>query len=460
MQKGRYMVTFCTYNRYLNNIESQLYKTMLIKKLPYILSTLLIALVIGCGTSNPLADEAESTYKDSNYEATLAAAEKSIEQYPGDPRGYFYKAIALGSLAEAEDVQERADYYTRMNKSFETAQAVADTIEDKPDEVNRIDATKQTYFRLEYDRGVKLFQDDSVMQTVENPLEQSIAHFNNATIILPENADGWNALSITNARNQNFAKAAEAKNKFMSLAADTSKKAIDYIQLGSFYRSTDQQEKAVEAFEMGQEQFPGNADLITNLASSYVAIGKPQQAIKVFEQLISANPDNPEYRLTMGSELYNQAFNAQESIKENNQKISALEKEGGKEDQISTLKKENEKLSSRADTYLTRAEEELKTALEHDPENASAYEVLGIIHQFKAQMVFEELGRTPNNQNEKAAALDKQGKQLLNDAMGYYEKAVEIDPENQNYWKKLFQIYAALGMDKKAQEAMEKAGMN
>jgi len=44
--------------------------------------------------------------------------------------------------------------------------------------------------------------------------------------------------------------------------------------------------------------------------------------------------------------------------------------------------------------------------------------------------------------------------------MKYYEIAAEIDPDNQEYWKNLFSIYTALGMDQKAEEAMQKAGMN
>jgi tetratricopeptide (TPR) repeat protein len=61
--------------------------------------------------------------------------------------------------------------------------------------------------------------------------------------------------------------------------------------------------------------------------------------------------------------------------------------------------------------------------------------------------------------NAKAAKLDKQAKDLLRKSMTNYEKAAELDPENPEYWRSLFQIYTTLGMDEKAAEAEKKAGM-
>ncbi len=44
--------------------------------------------------------------------------------------------------------------------------------------------------------------------------------------------------------------------------------------------------------------------------------------------------------------------------------------------------------------------------------------------------------------------------------MKYYEKATEIEPDNQDYWANLFRVYTSLGMDQKAEEAMKKAGLD
>ncbi len=51
------------------------------------------------------------------------------------------------------------------------------------------------------------------------------------------------------------------------------------------------------------------------------------------------------------------------------------------------------------------------------------------------------------------------GKDTIRQAQEYFEKAVEIEPDNKNYWRSLFEIYTFLGEDEKAQEAMEKADM-
>lgn len=444
---------------------------MLIKKLPHILVTLLVAFLVGCGgTTNPLIDQAKSNIETGNNEALLQNAEKSIEQYPGDPRGYFYKAVALGNIGESqENPADRTDYYIQMNETFETAKAVDDTTEGTADEMSRIAPTKQGHYNVEYEQGVNYLRDDSLKSTVENPLEWSMLHFKNATVILPDQPNGWNAYAITSAQNQDFESAAKAKEKYMSMAPDTSIKVVDYIQLGGFYSNLEKSEKAIAILEEGQKKFPKNADIISHLASNYISVGKPQKAIAVFEELVKENPENPEYRLKMGSEIFNQALALQDSLAANSKKILSLQEEyksaesSNKEEiknQIMELSDENKELQSLIDKYLDRSEEEVKKALEYGPEDAGAYETLGIIHRFRAQIVIDQYNRTPNDQPEKAAELDKKGKQLLRDAMGYYEKAVEIKPDNKNYWKNLFQIYATLGMDKKAQDAMEKAGLN
>ena len=43
--------------------------------------------------------------------------------------------------------------------------------------------------------------------------------------------------------------------------------------------------------------------------------------------------------------------------------------------------------------------------------------------------------------------------------MTNYEKAAELNPDDPKYWRSLYQVYVALGMDEKAKEAEKKAGM-
>ncbi len=443
--------------------------TMLMKKLPHLLVTLLVGILIGCGSSNPLADEAKSNIESQNPEAALESAEQSIQKYPNDPLGYYYKAVALGEIAgNEEDPAARTDYYERMNEAFTTAKAMADTMEESPGEIGRIPSVKNVLWQTEHNQGVKMARNDSLQETVEDPMGNSIQHLKNATVIQPDSALSWNVLSQVSTMNKNYEEAARAKARYIEMVPDTTVKPDDYIQLASFYYQTDEQQKVVEVFEKAQEQYPENQEIVSNLADSYNRIGEPEKAISTVERLVEQNPENPRFHLVLGTQIYQQALVLGDTVSANSDKILQLQRKlqkanGDQADQIkqqiAELEEENANLQPKVDKLTNRAEKELNLTLKYDSESASAYNTLGIIYQNKAKAVFDIRNRTTDD-NEKAKRLDEKGKELLRKSMGYYEKATEIEPENQEYWRSLFSIYTTLGMDKKAKEAMKKAGMN
>lgn len=440
---------------------------MFIKKLPHLLVTLLAAILIGCGSSNPMVEEAQNNLKGQDFEAAVASAEKSIEQFPGDPLGYYYKAVALGELAGSkEDPSERVDYYNEMNEAFETAKAIADTSENKPGEIENISGVRVAIWQNEFQQGVDLVTDDSVMNSVDNPTEKSLYHLRNATNIQPDSASTWNVLAQIAAQNQEFEEAVSAKEKYMGMISESEIDTVDYMHLGNYYFNLDNEEKVVETFEKGQERFPESEPIVTNLADAYGRAGQAKKSIATLQKLVEQDPDNAQYRLVTGTQIYQQALRLQDSAGTNSQKIMELQKKFNQaesseqeeiQSQIDELSAENEELLAEKEELTNQAEKEIKNALEIRPDDPAAYETLGVIYQNRAKALFDRRNRTADN--EEAAKYDEQGKEDIRQAMDYYEQAVELDPENENYWRSLFQIYTFLGMDEKAQEAMEKAGM-
>lgn len=440
---------------------------MLAKKLPYLLVTLLIGLIIGCGSSNPMVDEASSSIESQNYEQALSAAEKSIEQYPGDALGYYYKAVALGEIAgEKDDPSARVDFYKQMNEAFETAKTVADTSGEKPDEINRIDAVKNVLWQTEHNRGVKMATDDSLKQTVNQPLTLAEQHLENATIIQPDSALSWNVLAQVAGMNKSFERAASAKEHYVEMVPDSTLKPSDYIQWASYQYNLDNQQRITEIFEKAQTQFPANEDIVSNLADAYNRIGEPEKAISTVEKLVEQNPDNPRYQLVLGTQIYQKALTLNDSLTANSNQLLQLEKQlrnasGSEAEQIkqkiSKLEQKNQDLRPEINDLSNRAEKHLNKTIELDSDNDSAYNLLGVIYQNRAKAIFDQRNRTEDNK--KAQELDQQGKAQLKEAMKYYEKAAEIKPDKQEYWRSLFSIYTALGMNEKAEEAMQKAGM-
>lgn len=427
--------------------------------------TLLIGiLVAGCSSSNPYVDDAKSQMQDGNLQAALEAAQQSIKNQPQDPLGYYYQGVIYGDIAqEEEDPAARQEIYKKMNESFEQAQELASKMEDPPGELENLGAVKTTIWSNEHNRAIELATSDSLRKTMENPIEKAAQHLQNATIIMPDSVLSWDVLSEIQAMNNDIPAAIEAKEKVLKLKQKPSAK--DYNRLADFYRFEENYDQAITLLTKARQAYPDSVFLSEKLADSYMNDGQFEQAISTVEDLIERDPDNPQYHLALGTQLYQTVLKLNDSLSTNNDNIFELQQKlknnsgssSSIKQQISELQSVNESLQSRISNLTDRAVKELETVLEYRPDDASAYNTLGVIYQNKASALFEERNQTTDNK--KAAELDKQARENLQQAMKYYEKATEIEPNNKSYWESLYRVYVALGMDEKAKEAEKKAGM-
>ncbi|NGP75891.1 tetratricopeptide repeat protein [Balneolaceae bacterium YR4-1] len=431
----------------------------------YFVITLFVGMIAGCGSSNPFVDDAQSNIKDQNFQAALEAAEQSIQNQPNDPLGYYYKGVALGEIADTKEATARQEYYERMNDAFAQAEEMAAQAEDVPSEIERIPAVKNAVWQTEHNKAIEYASDDSVKNTVDNPLEISIAHLNNATTIQPDSVLSWDVKAQVYYMNDNVEGAVNSMEKVMELK--NSLEAEDYARMAGYYSLAEKPQEAIATLENGLEQYPENKDLATRLADGYTNAGQTDKAISTIEALIEQEPENPQFHLVLGTQIYKTVLTMSDTLKANSDQIFDLRQQmnqaSGNEasqikQQISELDSENTRLQQEINSLTERATKELNTVLEYRPNDATAYNTLGIIYQNKASALFDKRNRTDDNQM--AAKIDAQAKDALKQAMEYYESAAEIDPDNQEYWKNLFSIYTALGMDQKAEEAMQKAGMN
>ncbi len=424
-----------------------------------------IGFTISCSSSDPLISEAESNIQDNNYDAAMASAEKYIEQNPKSPTGYYWKGVALGQ--KAQSTQPPADatpIYEEMSESFSKAEELASNMEETPGEIERIGSVRTSMWSAEHNKAVEYASDDSLMKVTESPLDSAIAHLNNATTIQPDSALSWGVLAQVNGMNKNFGEAAEAQEKFLGMEKNPDMKA--HLLLAQYYRNDDQPKEAVSVLEKAQQTYPDSTQVVEILADSYSQAGQSEKAITMVEDLVEKDPSNAQYRLSLGTQIYQSALELQSGYDENVDKIFDMQKkmQGASDaeasemkNQISQLKSENDELLQEINAKTDRAVEQLNAALESKPNNANAYNTLGIIYQNKAAVFFDQRNMTTDNKE--AAELDEKAKAELENAMKNYEQAAELDPQNPNYWKSLFQVYTALGMDKEAAEAEQKAGM-
>lgn len=440
------------------------------KKTSPLLLVIIIGLVYGCASSNPYLDDMEGNIMLGNPDGTIESAEKSIEERPGDPIGYYYRGLAYGTIADTLDstqiMDERTELYEKMVEDFETARMVADTSEaGAPSEVEDIPDIITEFWSISHNLGVEFASNDTLMDAVDNPNEVAAHHLKNATIIQPDSGLSWDVLSQVAYMIEDFDTAIEAKNKYIDLSEEL--EAEDYTTLAAFYVNNDNIDGAVEALEKGVEAFPDSEEITTSLADAYQQQGNSEKAIETVEELIERDPENAQYRLSLGTQIYQSALKLSDEISENLDEINELEREMQEaegdeaddlEEQVEELDEENEELLEEYNELADRAIAELEEVTELKSDQPEAYNTLGVIYQNRSAQLFEQRNR-PTMSNEEANELDEEAKETLREAMGYYEEAAEIDPENQEYWESLFQVYTTLGMDEEADEAAEKAGI-
>jgi tetratricopeptide (TPR) repeat protein len=417
-----------------------------------------IGLIASCSNLDPNVKEAKDSIRDQNPQAALDAANRAIEANPNNANAYYYKAVALSELAADQDPSERMGDYKTMHQLFQKADSLYGTMEEQPDEAQNMSAVINSIWSREHNNAVKIASNDSLKQA--EGLDAAVAHLKNATIIQPDSTLSWEVLAEIQVMNDNIPGAVEAMETYMQKKDNPP--AEKYQRLALFYRNTDATEKAKATLQEGLNKYPENVKLRQDLADTYLELGNYDKALSTVRKLIEMEPENAQYHLVYGTTIYQSATRLTEKLSSNYDKLFDLEKKAKNGDeeakkQVEEIEKENKELQSQIDTMTAEAAKSLKKVTELRPEEAIAYNTLGIIYQNKAAALFEERNRTTDN--DKAAELDKQAKVELKKAQEYYEKATEIEPDNKQYWRNLFRVYTSLGMNDKAEEAMKKAGM-
>ncbi|MCG8372917.1 MAG: tetratricopeptide repeat protein [Balneolales bacterium] len=412
------------------------------------------ALLISC-TEDALISPIKKGINSQDYEAALIAADTAIAREPANGLGYYYKAIALDNIAQnMASVTERKPVYIDMNENLMEAY-LRFNIGERPAEADNVVNVKLEAWGREHNEAIGYAVDDSIMATVENPLDLAIAHLENATAINPDSVLSHDVLAQIYQMDGDYANAIESKERAMELKGTPD--AVDYDQLATYYFVQDDYETAVGIIEEGLALYPDSAYLIQKVADAYFQTGQTDKALEVVGQLIEDDPNNAQYRLVIGTQIYRRVQDLSDSLSTGIDSIYDLENEGGNEAEVEAIKAANEALSEEIELLTNSAEESLLKAAELDDTNYTTFNTLGILYQNKAAALFDLRDLTLDN--DEAYEIDLQAKGELEKAMLNYEKAVELNPEAAGLWQTLFQVYTILDYREKAEAAMEKAGM-
>ncbi len=417
---------------------------------------LVVFFAASCESGNPLIKPIQAGIDSQDYNAALSAADTLIYKEPANPLGYYYKAVVLGKIAEAEPIaSERTPTYEDMRSNLDEAEELFAAQEEPSGESEQITPLVLNSWSLEHNEAIQYATDDSVMASVDNPLQISIAHLENATTINPDSVLSFDVLAQVYYMNSDYNNAAEALTTVIELQDQG--KASEYDRLGSYYFLSGQPDKAVSIMREGLELYPDSVSLVQKLADGLFQIGETDEALEVMNGLIETDPNNARYYLVVGSRVYQRVLTLTDQYSENSDKIFDLERNDGSEEEINELKAENEKIDAEIADLTASAEDALVKAAELDDTIPATFNTLGVLYQNKSAGLFEKRNNTVDN--DEAAKYDEMAREEAQKAMKNYEKAAELDPDNTSYWSSLFRIYTLLDMREEAEAAMEKAGM-
>jgi tetratricopeptide (TPR) repeat protein len=432
---------------------------------PFLLIFALAGIFWACETTDPLVNEVQLYLVTGELDQALGLVDAAIEEDENNYIAHYYRGNVLAAMAERyEDPRDRKEYYERARASYDTAKRLMQAREETPGELQDLEDDVTFYWAEEFNAGVNILNDDSVFAATPEPNLTAIAHFENASVIQPDSALSFMVMSSAYFNEDMIDEAVESYEKAMSLLSRPEKD--DYEYMISILLVQGNYDRAVEFSDKARADYPEETIFVQLLADAYLQTGQQEQAISLVEGLIADDPDNPQYRRVLGtqvyqtvsvmsdrvSELYEEAFEKRRTVRS----LQGSERE--------RVQRELDEMQSRIDDMEQEIDEltqisirEMKRVAELEPDSESAHFILGIIYQNRAASLFERRNNTEDN--EEAQNYDDRARENLREALVFYERAAEINPDNPENWQSLFQVYTTLGMEEEAMEAMERAGL-
>lgn len=202
----------------------------------------------------------------------------------------------------------------------------------------------------------------------------------------------------------------DAVKMFDQAAANKYEDPFLYVFRKQAYFGVGDTAKGVAAIEEGFGKYPDNASIMIELINYYLVTNQGESALKLLAKAKATDPSNVSYTFAEGT-LY--------------------DKMGSFED----------------------AERSYKVCLDMNPKFFDAAYNLGVLYFNKAVKIYEDASKiSDNTEFEK---VQKQGDEMLMNAVPYMEKAHELDVNDRSSLETLKTIFYRLKMDDKYQEVVK-----
>ncbi len=192
------------------------------------------------------------------------------------------------------------------------------------------------------------------------------------------------------------------------------RKSDVYQLLATAYNDLGDSIGYVNVLQEGAKVFPQDKFFVFNLINIYIRQGENEKAKEFLEQALASDPTNKQLYHVLAT-VYEQGFKDVE-----------------------------------------KAEANFRKALEIDPAYADAVIGLGRIYYNQAVVIQSEANAITDAKKYKE--MDEQAKALFQKALPYFEKAIELEPDNTEYLMAIRGIYYNLNMNDKMAEIEKRMG--
>lgn len=391
---------------------------------------LAFGLFFSCATiqsTNQSSDNTQDLSK-RQLQQQIKSVDQQITETPNNPELYFQKGKLITKLA-----RQTAEP-TRRTPSYSEAQKVLAKASELFNRTGQADTEKvrnllKVTWSHEHNQGVRLLQDETPSKS---DYSLAIAHFENATTIIPDSAVSYIMKARTQYQNQQPLYAIETLEEAKETISNPPLLLLE--QLAFLYLENKEPQKAIAVYEQAESFSNQNLNVLHGLSNAYIQAGRHGRAIALLEQLIKNEPQNIIYGQSLATEYYFLGIS--------------------KMDSVATQLKEGQPLDNSAfttaDSLLKQAEEHFQRIIGANPADEELKQQVVTFYHNSASK-YQVLADFASDVHRKK--LQERVGQYLSSSIPLLESMVEHNPENQQAWKKLYRAYSILGMEQEAKKA-------
>ncbi len=176
-----------------------------------------------------------------------------------------------------------------------------------------------------------------------------------------------------------------------------------YISLITCYKQVEDTENFKKALAAARAEFPNDVGLINLEIQEYLDSKQYDKALSILDEAIATSPDNALYYYVKGDIYLNQK-------KDQEQALAMYSK-----------------------------------AIEIKPDYTDALYMSGFVYFNRAKDISEKINDLPGNKVKEYEALKKDQKELFKQSLPYFEKALEVSPDDVDTLKALREVYYKIG---------------